>query len=159
MRGDIGPLGRRPAWSFRRVSRANALAVAFGGMLFRVGARVRFVPRMGEGNCGIDRPSGYSWLTLPWLRSRLDSLTTASGFGARLFYIRRSPAALKRHAGRELALRAGALLLLPLQKFAKQHLALLLGKIRGRRTFILQKCGKIAASHLWIHRILWTNTT
>jgi hypothetical protein len=48
---------RRPAQSFRRVSRANALAVAFGGMLFRVGRRVRFVPRMGEGICGIDRPS------------------------------------------------------------------------------------------------------
>jgi hypothetical protein len=130
-------------------------------MLFRVGARIRFMPRMGKRICGIDRPflSGYSWLTLPLLRSRLDSLTTASGFGARLFYIRRSLAALKRHAGRELALRAGALLLLPLQKFAKQRLALLLGKVRGRRTFILEKRGKIAASHLWIHRILWANTT
>src|SRR5262249_16691246 len=91
--------------------------------------------------------------------SRLDSLTTASDFGARLFYIRRSPAALKRHAGRELTLPAGALLVLPLQKFAKPRLALLLGKICGRRTFILQKRGKIAASHLWIHRILWANPT
>src|SRR5260221_2574635 len=45
-----------------------------------------------------------------------------------------------------LALRAVALLFLPLQKFAEQRLTLLLRKIRGCRAFILQVGGKIAAS-------------
>ena len=84
---------------------------------------------------------------------------SASGFGARLFYTRRSLVALERIVDSALVLRAVALLFLPLQKFAKQRLALLLGKIRGSRTFILQERGKIAAGHLRIHRILWANTT
>ena len=54
---DIRPLRRGCAWFFRRVSRANALAVALGGMLFRTGDLVRFVRRMGDGIYGIDRPS------------------------------------------------------------------------------------------------------
>ena len=79
--------------------------------------------------------------------------------GARLFYTRQSPAALERIADSALALRTVALLFLPLQKFAKQRLALLLSKIRGWRTFIPEERGKIAAGQLWIYRILWANTT
>jgi hypothetical protein len=51
---DIRPLRRGCAWFFRRVSRANALAVALGGMFFRTGTLVR---RMGDGIYGIDRSS------------------------------------------------------------------------------------------------------
>src|SRR6266403_1577736 len=80
-------------------------------------------------------------------------------WGAFVFIPGDPPAALERIADSALALRAVALLFLPLQKLAKQRLALLRGKIRGWRTFILQERGKIAASHLWVHRILWADTT
>ena len=65
-------------------------------------------------------------------------------WGASVFISGDPPAALERIADSALALRAVALLFLPLQKLAKQRLALLRGKIRGWRTFILQERGKIA---------------